>query len=341
MLTNNGTERRRRRSSSWVRAGSSEPPQSMPRVDAGLTTIGVVRQPTPHDASNVVEASPSLETPRIPSRGSLRPRTPSPSSISSSRRFPAGSATGRSRRLSPNARRTTRSIVDALTSLPAERRPLYVSVSGVAELVPDQQGLISHESTLTPQPAGFARIGLAARAVVRSSGIDAAFVHVGTVYGPGKSFTERILPALEKGRYPIFGNGENRVALVHVEDAARALVHIATLSRAATLGGQWIVVDQSMLTLGGFLTQTAAAVGGPRPRHAPRWLGRMLLGSGLIAQLSKDAPTDSSRLASTGFGFQFPQLRDGLAATLAELDHSAQSTVNHGTPRALGAGVRA
>ena len=309
-------------------------------VDAGLSAIGVVRQP---DAAQRVESRGGIavigdaEHPEswlaqaanaVAVIDLIQPKIPRRLGSRALAQIVSQRAT------------TTRSIVDALKSIPAGRRPLYVSVSGVAELVPDQRGLISHESTLTSQPAGFARIGLAARAVVRDSGLDAAFVHVGTVYGPGKSFAERILPALEKGRYPIFGNGENRVALVHVDDAARALVHIATQPRAVALGGQWIVVDQSMLTLAGFLTQTAAAVGGPAPRHAPRWIGRVILGSGLIAQLSKDAPTDSSRLASSGFRFQFPRLRDGLAATLTALGHSSQSTVNHGTPRTLGAEVR-
>ena len=234
---------------------------------------------------------------------------------------------------------TTRAAVGALKSLPAERRPLYASVSGVAELVKDARGVISHASTLTSRPVGFAKIGLAARAAVRDSGIDAAFVHLGTIYGPGKSFTERVLPALERGRYPIFGRGENRNALVHVDDAARALVHIATMSRSEARRGSWIVVDQSELTLGAFLTETAAALGGPRPRHMPRWLGRAILGSGLIPELLKDVPSDSSRLTSSGFVFRFPRLREGLAATLASLGHASQSTVQHSASRALGAGA--
>ena len=306
-------------------------------VAAGIATIGVVRQPNAaqriessggiavlgdamHPESWIAEASNAVAVidliqPRIPRRLGNR-------------------ALGQivSERVS-----TTRAVVEALKSLPAERRPLYVSVSGVAELVADQRGFISHESTLTSRPAGFAKIGLAARDVVRDSGIDAAFVHLGTVYGPGKSFTERILPALEKGRYPIFGRGENHVALVHVDDAARALVHIAMSARAKARLGSWIVVDQSSLTLGGFLTETAAAVGGPRPRHAPRWLGRAILGSGLIAELSKDVPSDSTRLTSSGFAFRFPKLRDGLAATLAALGRQSHSPANNNTPRTLGA----
>jgi nucleoside-diphosphate-sugar epimerase len=235
---------------------------------------------------------------------------------------------------------TTRAVVSALASLPAERRPLYVNVSGVAELVADQRGFISHTSTLTSQPAGFAKIGLAVRSVVSESGIDAAFVHLGTVYGPGKSFTERVFPALEKGRYPIFERGENRIALVHVDDAARALVHIATSPRAEARRASWIVVDQSALTLGAFLTQTAAAIGGPQPRHMPRWIGRVILGSGLIAELTKDKPSDSSRLTSSGFEFRFPHYKEGLAATLAILGHSSHSTLNHDTQPTFGAEAR-
>jgi nucleoside-diphosphate-sugar epimerase len=309
-------------------------------VAAGLAPLGVVRQPTAarriadrggvgvvgdamnpeswiSEAANAV-AVIDLIQPRIPRRLGDRALA----------------------RIVAERVKTTRAVVEALKSLPADRRPLYVSVSGVAELVADKRGFISHESTLTSQPAGFAKIGLAARAVVRESGIDAAFVHLGTVFGPGKSFTERVLPALERGRYPIFGSGENRIALVHVDDAARALVHIARLPRATSRRQSWIVVDQSTLTLGAFLTQTAAAVGGPRPRHMPRWIGRALLGSGIMAELSKNVPSDSSRLASSGFTFRFPRFEEGLAATLAALGHASHSTVNLGTGRANGAEVR-
>jgi nucleoside-diphosphate-sugar epimerase len=309
-------------------------------VAAGLTTLGVVRQPAAArriadrggvavvgDATNpeswISQAANAVAVidliqPKIPQRLGKRALE----------------------RIVAERVKTTRAVVDALESLPADRRPLYVSVSGVAELVADTRGLISHESTLTSHPAGFAKIGLGARAVVRESGIDAAYVHLGTVFGPGKSFTERILPALERGRYPIFGRGENRIALVHVDDAARALVHIATLPRAETRRQSWIVVDQSTLTLGAFLTRTAAAVGGPRPRHMPRWVGRALLGSGIMAELSKHVPSDSSRLAASGFTFQFPRFDEGLAATLAALGHASRSTEKHETKRTTSTGVR-
>ena len=128
-------------------------------VDAGLSAIGVVRQPdgaqrvesrggvavigdAEHPESWLAQAANAVAVidliqPKIPRRLGSRALA----QIVSQR------AT------------TTRSIVDALKSIPAGRRPLYVSVSGVAELVPDQRGLISHESTRTSQPAGSARIG--------------------------------------------------------------------------------------------------------------------------------------------------------------------------------------
>ncbi|MEP6619758.1 MAG: NAD-dependent epimerase/dehydratase family protein [bacterium] len=294
-------------------------------VDAGLTAIGVVRQP---QAAKSVECAGGVavlgDAARPESWLSHATRAIAVIDVVQPK-IPRRLGNRALAQIVAQRVAATQAIVAGLTSIPANGRPLYVNVSGVAELLPDRHGFISDASPLTSRPAGFAKIGLGARRVARDSGIDAAFVHIGTVYGPGKSFAERILPALERGRYPIFGKGENRIALVHVDDAARALVHVARLERTEAKIASWIVVDQSALTLAAFLTQTAAAIGGPRPRRVPSWIGRVILGSGLMAELAKDVPTNANRVRASGFEFQFPQFRDGLAATLSALGRSSSA----------------
>ncbi len=61
----------------------------------------------------------------------------------------------------------TRSMLDALRGLPADKRPLFIAVSGADDLQPDAQNVIRHDSALRAQPQGFGHIvdGMAALAV--------------------------------------------------------------------------------------------------------------------------------------------------------------------------------
>ncbi len=106
---------------------------------------------------------------------------------------------------------------------------LLFSVSGTDDFA---EGTVSHRSAFfAGDPQGFARIGLRVRAELLASQRPFASIHLGTVYGPGKLFASKLFPGLAKGRLPVIGNGRNRLPLVHVEDVARALVHLTTLSR--------------------------------------------------------------------------------------------------------------
>jgi NAD dependent epimerase/dehydratase family enzyme len=220
----------------------------------------------------------------------------------------------------------TRTVVSALRPLAAPRRPLLVSVSGVSDLGRDADGRISHRSRVVQDPNDFARIGVPVRRAVEDSGIDAAFVHLGTVYGPGKAFAARLLPDLARGRAPIIGRGRNRMALVHVTDAARALVHLVGTERATTAGRTWVVADGADTTQRDFMEHAASLMGGPPPRRVPVWLASLVVGRVVAELLSKDSPVNPEALVATGFRFQYESHRSGMPATVAALGHTAAST---------------
>jgi len=220
----------------------------------------------------------------------------------------------------------TGTVVNALRQLPDSRRPLLVSVSGVSELEPDVEGRISHRSAVVKDPAGFARIGVPVRRAIEDSGVEAFFVHLGTVYGPGKAFAARILPDLARGKARIIGRGDNRMALVHVVDAARAILHLAGKERAATTRRTWVVADGADTTQRDFLEQAATLMGGPRPRHVPVWLASLVAGRVLAELLSADSPTNPEALIGAGFRFQYPSHHTGMPATVAALRQAAAAT---------------
>jgi 2-alkyl-3-oxoalkanoate reductase len=205
----------------------------------------------------------------------------------------------------------------ALQQIPSNERPRYLSVSGLAELEPTASGLVNEQSRLRSRPTGFGVIGAAVARALASIDIDTSFVHLGSVYGPGKVFAERILPAVRNGRFPIFGRGDNHMSLIHVTDAADALLHIASARGASA--DRWIVTDGAPMMLRDFVGTTAAAIGAPRPKHIPRWLGALVAGGGLVDQMTKDVPSDPSALVRAGWRPAFPTFAAGLAATLDAL----------------------
>jgi len=206
----------------------------------------------------------------------------------------------------------TRSVLPALP-----RDALLFSVSGTDDF---EGGTVSHGSRFTTRPSGFALIGSRVRRELVAAGVFFASLHLGTVYGPGKAFASTLFPRLAKGRLPIIGDGANRLPLIHVEDAARAMVHLATLDHARLRTHPWIVTDGTITTQRMLLELGARLLGGPTPRSVPRWLASMLAGSVAAAALARDVPTDPSALFSTGFTLRYPSIATGLPVSLARLE---------------------
>lgn len=207
---------------------------------------------------------------------------------------------------------TTREV---LRALPAGA--LLFQVSGTDDF---ERGVVSHRSPFTADPRGFARIGLAVRAELLAAGRRFASIHLGTVYGPGKAFAAQVFPRLAKGRMPVVGGGANRLPLIQVEDAARALVHLATLGSEEVTAHPWIVTDGTDTTQRELLELGAKLLGGPRPRSVPRWLAGLVAGRAAAAFFARDVPTDPSALLATGFTLRFPSIATGLPASVAQLE---------------------
>jgi nucleoside-diphosphate-sugar epimerase len=204
---------------------------------------------------------------------------------------------------------------DVLKALPADA--LLFSVSGTDDF---ERGVVSHRSRFTAHPAGFARIGLSVRAEVLASQRPFASVHLGTVYGPGKAFASTLFPRLAKGKLPIVGDGSNQLPLVHVDDAARALVHLATLSREQLTSHPWIITDGSSTTQRQLLELGAKLLKARAPRAVPRWLAALFAGRVAASFFARNVPTDPSALTETGFTFKHPSIATGLPDTLARLE---------------------
>ena len=221
----------------------------------------------------------------------------------------------------------TRALLAGLRALPAPERPLLLSVSGTDDLAPDADGRIGASSPLRDPPTGFGHVGVPVRRLVDADGAAATFVHLGTVYGPGKSFAKSIFPRLARGRMVLPRAARNRLPLVHVRDAARAIVHLAGLGRARLAGRTWLVVDEAGgAPLGEFFDEAAALMGVAPARRVPPWLFSALAGRILLETLTRDLRAEPTDLLATGFRFVHPTMRDGLRPTLSALGYPARRT---------------
>jgi len=215
----------------------------------------------------------------------------------------------------------TRRVLGSLNELAPNERPLYLSISGTDDLEPNSEGIIGSSSQLTKSPSGFAHIGVPVRGLVENSGVDAVFVYLGTVYGPGKTFAETIIPKLAKGKWKVIGKGDNHLPLVHVEDAARGLVHLAGLDRAQTLGKTFVLADGSRFTAKELFNDMAKMMGVKAPGSVPRWLASLVSGRIVVETVTHDLIADASGLIETGFRFKYPSYKDGMPPTLARLGY--------------------
>jgi 2-alkyl-3-oxoalkanoate reductase len=217
-----------------------------------------------------------------------------------------------------------RVILAGLESLPANQRPIFFSVSGADDLQPDEYGRINEHSLLRSSFYGFSHIGIPVRRLVETSGIEAEFIYFGNlVYGPGKIFVDQFINGLRHGAAFIIGRGTNHLPLVHVTDAARALVHLAGLPREEVKGRSFIVMDGADTTLRDLLYETAALMGVKRPARIPAWLAALVAGSIAVETITLDVHADPSALLATGYHFQYPSYKQGVPSTLSALGYAS------------------
>ena len=225
------------------------------------------------------------------------------------------------RKVAENRVRMVGSLLAALGTIPPGERPLPMSVSGLDDLIPDAAHRVGDDAPLETQLRGFGHIGVPVRQLLERSGLACTFAYLGTVYGPGKAFAKTVFPQLAAGRFRVPGDGGNRMPLVHVEDAARALVHLATLPVNRLAGAAFVIADQSNATMREFVDFAAERLGGPVPRTVPSWLARLALGTVLWETLTRDISAEPSALVSSGFQFRYPSYVEGLPPTFDGLGY--------------------
>jgi nucleoside-diphosphate-sugar epimerase len=119
---------------------------------------------------------------------------------------------------------------------------------------------------LTESPYGKSKIASEREVRKHKGNIPTALLRFGMIYGPG--FEEGyfdVFRFLEKGKMRIFGGGQNRIPLVHVDDAVRAIM--LALGANILFCREFNIVGEEEPTQEEVMETAARALGVPAPAH--------------------------------------------------------------------------
>jgi nucleoside-diphosphate-sugar epimerase len=131
----------------------------------------------------------------------------------------------------------------------------------------------------------------------------------GSFYGPGAS--DILLEMVRKRQFPVIGDGGGIFSFIEITDAAAAT--LAAVSHGAP--GVYNVADSDPAPVSEWLPYLAGVLGAKPPMRIPVWLGRLLAGEFITAQVTS-ARGSSNEKARKELGWEprYPSWREGFRA---------------------------
>jgi nucleoside-diphosphate-sugar epimerase len=131
----------------------------------------------------------------------------------------------------------------------------------------------------------------------------------GGLYGPGAS--DFLLAMLRKRRVPVIGGGAGVWSFIEITDAAAATV--AAVDQGAP--GLYNVVDDDPAPVAEWLPYLAKVAGAKPPLRMPAWLGRLLAGEFVVAQMTTSRGYDNEKAKKElGWEPRYASWREGFRA---------------------------
>jgi 2-alkyl-3-oxoalkanoate reductase len=205
---------------------------------------------------------------------------------------------------------------DNLLAAAAQAGTRRVIAQGYAGAGPDQPSggaLKTEEDPLDWRPIRSAvQMPAAIRHVdqaVPAGAPEGIVLRYGSFYGPGAS--DFLLGMLRKRQVPVIGGGTGVWSFIEITDAAAAT--IAAVGHGAP--GLYNVVDDDPAPVAELLPYLAQLAGAKPPLHVPAWLGRLLAGEFVVAQMttSRGSSNDKAR-KELGWEPRYPSWREGFRA---------------------------
>jgi 2-alkyl-3-oxoalkanoate reductase len=193
------------------------------------------------------------------------------------------------------------------------RRVIAQSYAGPGPDKPSGGALKTEEDPHDLRPIRSAVQGPAAIAYVDKTvpreAPEGIVLRYGAFYGPGAS--DVLLEMLRKRQVPVIGGGTGVWSFVEITDAAAAT--LAAVDRGAP--GVYNVVDSDPAPVAEWLPYLAEVAGAKPPLRVPAWLGRLLAGEFVVAQMTS-ARGFSNEKARKELGWEprYPSWREGFRA---------------------------
>jgi nucleoside-diphosphate-sugar epimerase len=145
----------------------------------------------------------------------------------------------------------------------------------------------------------------------------------GWVYGPGSWFAEyTIEPIMARKKITALSGPVKICSPVHVDDVARALLHLLT---AGEPGQRYFIVDDQPVLMSRLPELVAQTLEVPlRTRKVPVWLCLALLGPIVTESLTCDFRLSNERLKQTGFQFDYPTIETGIPKAVYQWQSRSQ-----------------
>ena len=192
------------------------------------------------------------------------------------------------------------------------RRVIAQSYAGAG---PDERpGPVKTEEDLPRwRPIQSARQGPAAiahvEAVVPARAPEGLVLRYGGFYGPGTG--DFMVNAVRRRQVPVIGGGTGVWSFIQITDAAAATV--AAVDRGAP--GLYNVVDDDPAPVAEWLPYLAEVLGAKPPRRMPAWLGRLLAGEFVVAQMTTSRGyTNEKAKKELGWEPRYASWREGFRA---------------------------
>jgi 2-alkyl-3-oxoalkanoate reductase len=131
----------------------------------------------------------------------------------------------------------------------------------------------------------------------------------GGFYGPGAS--DVLVEAVRKRQVPVIGGGAGVWSFIEITDAAAATV--AAVQDGAP--GLYNIVDDDPAPVAEWLPYLAEVAGAKPPRRMPAWLGRMLAGQFVVAQMTSSRGYSNEKAKKElGWEPRYASWREGFRA---------------------------